>query len=78
MRFTVPARTAQPGGQASGFTSLKVYNLLGQEVVTLVNEVKQPGSYEVMWDATGVASGVYFYRLTSGTQFETKKLVLLK
>ncbi|GIW91299.1 MAG: hypothetical protein KatS3mg109_1731 [Pirellulaceae bacterium] len=43
--------------------TLKVYDVLGREVVTLVNEVKQPGRYEVTFDASGLASGVYFYRL---------------
>jgi photosystem II stability/assembly factor-like uncharacterized protein len=58
--------------------TLKVYNLLGQEAGTLVNEVKQPGTYTVQWDASDVASGVYLYRLTSGAFVETKKCLLLK
>jgi hypothetical protein len=62
----------------SQLTILKVYNILGQEVTTLVNEVKQPGSYEVTWDASGFASGVYFYRLHAGTFVQTKKLMLLR
>jgi hypothetical protein len=61
-----------------GLVSLKVYDLLGREVATLVNEVKQPGSYEVTWDASGFASGVYFYRLHAGTFVQTKKLMLLR
>jgi hypothetical protein len=58
--------------------TLKLYNLLGQEVATLVNEEMKPGSYDAMWDATGFSSGVYFYRLTAGTSTQTKKLLLLK
>jgi hypothetical protein len=59
-------------------TILSVYNLLGQEVTTLVNEVKSPGTYTVSWDATGQSSGVYFYRLTAGSFVSTRKLVLAK
>ena len=62
----------------SGMVTLKIYNLLGQEVVMLVNEVKLPGRYEVNWDARGMTSGVYFCRLTSPSGILTKKMVLLK
>jgi hypothetical protein len=62
----------------SQLTILKVYDVLGREVATLVNEVKQPGAYAVQWDASGVASGVYFYRLQAGGFVQTKKLLLLK
>jgi photosystem II stability/assembly factor-like uncharacterized protein len=58
--------------------TLKLYNLLVQEVVTLVNEVKQPGTHTVQWDASGVASGVYFYHIKAGDFVATKKLLLLK
>lgn len=61
-----------------GFVSLKVYNSLGQEVATLVNEVKQPGRYTVSWNASGVPSGVYLYRLTAGTFVSTRKMLLMK
>jgi len=57
---------------------LRVYDLLGQEVATLVNEAKQPGRYEVQWNAERFSSGVYFYRLQAGDYVETKKLLLLK
>ena len=60
------------------FVSLKVYDVLGREVATLVNEQKSPGIYTVQWDASGVASGVYFYRLASGGFIETKRLLLLR
>lgn len=58
--------------------SLKVYDILGKEVATLVNEVKAAGSYTKQWNASQFASGVYFYRLTAGSFYETKKLLLLK
>ena len=61
-----------------GFVSLKVYDVLGTEVASLVNEVKQPGEYTVVWDATKMPSGVYFYRLQAGSFIETKKLLLTK
>jgi hypothetical protein len=68
------------------FVSLKVYDLLGREVATLVNEVKAPGTYKVAWDArqtngrqaTGVASGVYIYRMKAGTFAGTRKMVFLR
>jgi hypothetical protein len=55
-----------------------VYDLLGREVATLVNEDMKPGSYEATWDASAVASGVYFYRLKAGEFVETKRLVLMR
>jgi len=58
--------------------SLKVYDLLGREVTTLLNEVKQPGTYTVQWDASNTASGVYYYRLQAGESTQTKKLILLR
>jgi len=61
-----------------GFVTLKIYNTLGMEVTTLVNETKQQGSYEVTWDASNFASGVYFYELYSGEFTKRKKMVLIK
>jgi hypothetical protein len=58
--------------------SLKVYNTLGQEVATLVNETKAAGVYTAEFDAAGLASGVYFYRMQAGTFVEVKKLVVLR
>ena len=60
------------------FTTLKIYDLLGREVTTLVNEHLNPGSYEVAWDASEFPSGTYFYRLQAGELAETKKLILLR
>lgn len=62
----------------SEFVSLKVYDVLGKEVATLVNEEKLAGTYDVQFDATGFSSGVYFYRLVSGENTMTKKMVLLR
>lgn len=61
-----------------GFVSLKVYDVMGKEVAVLVNEDKNEGIYEVEFDAGNLASGTYFYRLSSGSFTETKKLLLMK
>ena len=60
------------------FTSLKVYDLLGKEVVTLVNEKLNPGTYKVEFDAGSLTSGIYFYRLTSGDFTDTRRMMLIK
>ncbi|MBS4027226.1 MAG: T9SS type A sorting domain-containing protein, partial [Ignavibacteriales bacterium] len=55
------------------------YNVLGQEVATLLNtETMNEGEHEIQFDASGLTSGVYFYKLTTGTFFETKKMLLMK
>jgi hypothetical protein len=61
-----------------GFVSLKVFDAMGREVATLVNERRAPGSYSVRFDANGLVSGVYFYRLQAGNFVETKKLLVLR
>jgi hypothetical protein len=58
--------------------SLKVYDVLGNEVATLVNEEKPAGSYEVKFDASGLTSGIYFYKLQAGSLVDTKKMILMK
>ncbi|HMN47533.1 MAG TPA: lamin tail domain-containing protein [Ignavibacteriaceae bacterium] len=60
------------------FVSLKVYNLLGKEVATLINEVKSPGTFEVKFDGTNLSSGIYFYKLTSDNFNAVKKFTLMK
>ena len=52
--------------------------MLGREVATLVNELREPGTYTVQWDASSVASGMYFYKLQSGTSVLLRKMLLLK
>jgi len=58
--------------------SLKVYNVFGNEVSTLVNELKQAGSYEVDFGAQGLPGGIYFYHLRAGNNIEIKKMILIK
>jgi hypothetical protein len=59
-------------------TRLVVFDLLGRQVATLVNEVKPPGSYEITFDGSGLSSGVYFYRLTAGNFVETRRMLLMR
>ncbi len=58
--------------------SLKVYDVLGREIKTLVNEIKSPGTYKITFDASELSSGIYFYRLTSGSFTQTRKMILMK
>ncbi|MBK8943837.1 MAG: T9SS type A sorting domain-containing protein [Ignavibacteriae bacterium] len=60
------------------YVQLKIYDALGKEVETLVNEKQKPDSYEVHFDGRNLASGIYFYKITYGSKSETKKMVLLK
>ena len=61
-----------------GYTELKVYDLMGNSITTLVGETKTAGSYEIVFDATNMPSGVYFYTLTSGELISSKKMMLVK
>jgi hypothetical protein len=63
---------------AISFITLKVYDVLGNEVATLLNEEKPAGSYEVDFSASGLTSGIYFYKLTAGSFVETKKMLMIK
>ena len=67
--FTIPRRS---------FVTLEVYDIHGREVATVVKGVREPGSHEVQWDASGVASGVYFYRLIAGDFMQTRKMLLMR
>jgi hypothetical protein len=61
-----------------GFTTLKVYNILGDEVASLISGEQQEGNYKYTWDANGVSSGMYFYKLTIDGMTQTRKLFLVK
>jgi len=60
------------------FVTLKVYDVLGSEVATLVNEEKPIGTYKIIWNAENLPSGIYFYQLSAGEFINTKKMLLLK
>jgi hypothetical protein len=78
IKFTIPAVTLS--GVEGSLVTLKVYDVLGNEVATLVNEQQSPGFYEVQFIANKyqLTSGVYFYQLLSGSFVQTKKMVLVK
>jgi len=83
IKFDIPSLIRR----GAGVVVLKIYDILGREVATLVNEPLQPGTYEVEWDGSQFASGIYYYQLTAkpfdrlersdGYQ-ETNKMILLK
>jgi hypothetical protein len=76
IRYSIAS--SQENGVGSRETKLVVYDLLGREVVSLVNERKTPGTYEVKFDGSGLSSGVYFYRLTAGAYVESRRMILMK
>jgi len=76
VRYTVPGNSELSA--SNNVVRLSVYDLLGQEVAVLLNERKAPGSYEVRFDASGLASGVYLYRLSAGSFVQTRKMVLTR
>ena len=61
-----------------GFVTLRIYDILGSEVKTLVNEYKEIGRYEVKFDASDLPSGMYIYQLKSGEFISSKKMMLVK
>ena len=78
--FTIPnvGDAIHRGGASQTNVILKVYDILGTEVATLVNESKNAGKYEIDFNAEGLSSGMYFYTLTAGSLRETKKMILLR
>jgi flagellar hook assembly protein FlgD len=75
IKFDIPLDSRLRGNDN---VTLKIYDILGREIATLVNEGLQPGTYDVEWDGTNYCSGVYFYVLITAEYSETKKMVLIK
>jgi photosystem II stability/assembly factor-like uncharacterized protein len=73
-----PSTSIQYAISSRQFVTLKVYDVLGNEIATLVNEYRNAGSYEIEFDASKLSSGVYYYQLRSGDFIQTKKMILLK
>ena len=82
IRYTIPTPPVSSplakGRMKEGFVTLKVYDVLGNEVASLINEEKQPGDYEVEFNASNLSSGVYFYRMNAGSFTSIKKFILMK
>jgi hypothetical protein len=74
IRFDIPPLVKV----GSGMATLKIYDITGREIQTLVNEQLQPRSYEVTFDGSNLPSGVYFYQLRAGNFIETKKMLMIK
>ena len=77
IKYSIP-ESPLLGGVRGGFVSLKIFNILGQETATLVNQNQEAGFYEVKFDGSQFASGVYIYRLEAGSYSAVKKMMLLK
>jgi hypothetical protein len=75
IKFDIPPFTK---GGSGGFIQLKIYDILGREIKTLVNEFLKPGGYSVDFDGANLSSGVYFYRLAAGDYTDSRKMILLK
>ena len=73
-----PTTTIRYAIPEDNFVSIKLYDVLGNEVISLVNEQQQAGRYEMLFNASSIASGVYYYQITSGNFNQTRKLVLMK
>lgn len=73
-----PSTSIQFGIPENAFVSLKIYDVLGKEVVTLMNEEMNAGTYEVNFNASALSSGVYFYKLETGNFVQSRKMVLMK
>jgi len=80
IKYSIPSTGTSSLSTSGGMklVQLKVYDILGNEVATLVNEEKPAGEYEVEFNASKLPSGIYFYRLKAGNFIQTKKMILIK
>ena len=77
IKYTIPSVTLSLS-KGDVYVTLKVYDVLGNEIATLLNEQQQPGTYEVEFNADKLSSGVYYYQIISGSFIDTKKMILLR
>jgi hypothetical protein len=73
-----PSTAIQYSVAKAGNVKLIIYDISGREVGTLVDEYTMPGTYEAKWDASGMSSGIYFYKIVTEGFVNTKKMILLK
>ncbi|HAP35959.1 MAG TPA: hypothetical protein DCQ28_08480 [Bacteroidetes bacterium] len=73
-----PVTTIRFSIEQTGFASLKIYDAIGKEIVTLINNEMNRGNHSIQWNAAHLPSGLYFYRLQNGSSIQTRKMVLLK
>jgi hypothetical protein len=78
IKYTIPKNDKRETKDGKTFIRLNVFDVLGREVATLVNEKQKPGNYEVEFDGSKLTSGVYFYRLQTRNYTSTKKMILLR
>jgi hypothetical protein len=83
IRFTIPTSPLNPTPyqgeeHRERLIKLKIYDVLGNEIVTLVNEEKPTGEYEVEFNGSNLSSGIYFYQLRTNNYISTKRMILLK
>jgi hypothetical protein len=83
IKFTIPTSPQSPpyqGGEAKldWFVQLKIYDVLGNKILNIVNEQKTTGSYQIEFNATNLPSGIYFYQLIADNFSDTKKMILLR
>ncbi|MCF6268150.1 MAG: phospholipase D-like domain-containing protein [Melioribacteraceae bacterium] len=79
IKYEIPSvKTPLLGGVGGGLVTLRVYDILGREVATLINKEQSPGSYSIQFDASQLTTGMYFYKLQFGASVQTQKMLLLK
>lgn len=83
IKFTIPTSPWRPSpyqgeGMRERLVTLRIYDALGREIKTLINEQFEPGEYELKFDGSDLPSGIYFYKLSYGNQAQTRKMMLLK
>ena len=78
IKFAISSNVIASEAKQSQFVTLKIYDILGNLIATLVDEEKSSGEYEVVFNGSGLSSGIYFYQLQAGSFVETKKMILLQ